>query len=245
MKRTSIIETYLDGTLSAEEHAAFVKQMAEDPELAYQVQLHREVNEAISDNDVHFFRESVRSILRRKIPHERKLRLSWVKFPVAAGIVLLIAVSLWQIVFTKSPSELFTTYYSPYHSDMVTREGNSANAVNNLQRAYSLYQQKEFEASYQIIKEHFRTTGSLNKTAEFYLGMNAFELGLNDESIELLIQVEEDPSTPFSLHARWYLAMIYLKTGEPELAGKYLTILAASDNLYSERARSLVKKLKS
>lgn len=241
MKQTSIIESYLDGTMNPEDRAEFVRQMAEDHDLAHEVKLHEEVNEAILENDVHYFRESIRNILNRKQPLSKKsIKLSWVKYPIVAGIAVLIGISLWNIVFVKSAPELYGAYYQPYNADLVTRDIKKLKP-GSPDQGITLYQQGAYEDAYRILKNSIDEQPA-NKTVRFYYGMSCLELGYYDQSVNALKAVEEDPSTPFSLHARWYLAMLYLKTNQKELAGKYLTLLTASDNMYHQQASELLRK---
>jgi tetratricopeptide (TPR) repeat protein len=240
MKKTAMIENYLSGTMSDAEREEFIKKMSEEPKLAEEVNMYHEVNAAIVENDVHYFRETVKSILRRKSATSSKLHLSWAKYPIVAGIIVLVGISLWQIVFTKTPPELYAGYYQPYHSDISVRS--AGRETDKIQISYRLYQQGDYEASYEILRNYLEN--NLNdQTARFYFGMNAMELGLNEIAIQELSQIEDDPSTPFSLHARWYLALIYLKADHPEKATNYLVSISNGENMYSARARELLRRL--
>jgi len=53
MKKTRLIEEYLDGSLSAEEKKKFEDQLGKDKELADLVKMHLDVNESIRDNELH------------------------------------------------------------------------------------------------------------------------------------------------------------------------------------------------
>lgn len=240
MKNTSTIESYLDGSMSSEQRIEFVKRMADDPNLAHEVEFFSEVNSAILENDVHYFREGLKGIIRRNSPGKKKLYVSWIKFSVAAGILILIAVSVWQIVFTYTAPELYANYYSPYESDVLVRSADIS--ADKTQLSYLLYQQGDFEASFGILENYLEENYN-NPTARFYFGMNAMELGLNELAIDNLAQIEADPSTPFSLHARWYVSLLYLKTNQAEKAITHLTILSSSENLYTSQSKDLLKKL--
>ena len=240
MKKTSMIERYLDQSMEAEERAAFVKKMAEDDELKRDIQLHEEINTAILENDVYYFRESVKSLLKHEKKNSPKLRVSWIKYPIAAGIIVLIAVSVWQIISTKSPEDLYLGFYQPYQSDLSIRS--TKKSTDKIQLAYLLYEQGDYETSYEILDNYLKSNYN-NQTARFYLGMNAFELGQLDNAIQELTLVESDPSTPFALHARWYLAMLYLKKDQPDKASQYLGLLAESENMYTEQAKEILEKL--
>ena len=81
--------------------------------------------------------------------------------------------------------------------------------------------------------------------ARFYLGLNALQLHYYKQAIDEFTKVEQDTVSPFALHARWYLAMAYLKEGNIKSARYFLQKLTDEDNMYSYRARKILKKLKS
>jgi hypothetical protein len=73
--------------------------------------------------------------------------------------------------------------------------------------------------------------------------MNALELQQYDLAINELEAVAKDTSTPFSIHAKWYLAMTYLKNNQEEEAAIYLNQLTKNKNLYTEKAAKILRML--
>jgi hypothetical protein len=243
MKEISKIESYLDGTMKDEEKAEFEKRIASDKKLASEVALHQEVNEAIKEEDVHQLRLKIRNILNLKKNYSTNLQTRvtrFIKYPIAATIFILIGLSLWQLLLNKSSLEVYNMFYKPYQTDISTRSVKQLS--DKIQLSYLLYQEGDYEASFEILKNYL--VNNLNdQTAHFYFGMNALELQQYDLAIRELEVVAHDHSTPFSIHAQWYLAMTYLKTDQQNKATKYLNQLIGSNNFYTERAKKILRLL--
>ena len=243
MKQTSKIESFLDGTMSGEEKAEFEKRIAADQNLASEVALHRRVNQAIKEDDIHQFRLKIRNIFQSDKNESKNLQIRmtrFIKIPMAAAIVILIGLSFWQIFLNKSPNKIYSMFYNPYQTDISTRSGEQLS--DKVQLSYLLYQEGDYEASLEILKNYLVKNFN-NQTAHFYFGMNALELQQYDLAIKELEMVAEDPSTPFSLHAQWYLVMIYLKIDQEENATVYLNQLTSTKNLYAKKAARILRML--
>ncbi len=240
MEKARLIEAYLDGTLSQEEQQKFEKSMNEDKELAKEVALSREINEAIRDEGTIQFRKLVRYIIKTKSNRFGTI-IRALKIPAAAVILLLISVSIWRIVSTTSPSELYTSFYQPYPTDTSVRS--AVRPADNMNMAYKLYGEGNYKASFNILQNHIKEENN-DLTAHFYVALNAVELGLYNVAIDEFRIVENDPSSPLLLHARWYLAMTYLRLDQPVEAKKYLEMLTLTENMYSAKAKVALKKLR-
>jgi len=231
--------------MSQEEQENTKKVLAENKELAADVQFYQSINEAIIDDEVFEFRNNISTLFGNKkqfIFQEQKPFMRYLKYPVAAVILTLIGLSLFQILTLKGPEELYSLYYKPYESDVSTRS--VINSSDKIQISYILYQEGNYETSFDLLKNYLSVhQGDL--TARFYYALNAIELSENDIAISEFKTIEENTISPFALHARWYLAMIYLKSDQPEKAKKYLRQLSDDENLYSAMAAKILKKLKS
>ena len=243
MKQTSMIESFLDGTMKGQERIEFERKIASNKNLADEVALHKDINEAIIDNDVHEFRLRIRSILGSDSTQSRSVKARiprYIVYPVVAAILFLIGLNIWYVVIDKSSVEIYNMFYYPYQTDTSTRSFEQQFDVD--QASYILYQEGDYEASFEIL-EKYLVKNYHNQTAHFYYGMNALELKKYDLAIKELKAVAEDPATPFSIHAHWYLAMIYLKTDHEEEALDYLNHLSSTNNLYSEKAAKILRML--
>lgn len=228
------IDKYLDNELQGEELLAFKQQLETDEQLASQVKLHQEVNESITDDEVYYLRQKL-SILINK----NTTRHFYVKFTsgIAAGILVLLS----AIIITKSPGpeKAYEQFYSPYSIDLTTRSSNSV--LDGLDFAIKLYAEGEYDTALQILKSYNKETFH-DTNAKYYLGLCALEAeeySLAEKSFE---EILKEGNYAYSLHARWYLSMLYLKTDQPEKALPLLKELSDSENYYAERSRKILRK---
>lgn len=245
MKDTRTIESFLNKGMTELERNEFINEMKSNPGLANDVKLYEEINEAIADDLVFEFRKSVREIInssREKQPLRIDFTRKLVKYPLIASICILIGFSLWQIVSVFPPEKAFSKYYKPYFTDVSTRSAIASTDKSLV--AIRLYQDGDYEASFEILANYMAKNYG-DQTARFYYGMNSLELGKTDIALAELKQVEQDLTSEYALHARWYLSMALLKMNQKEEAIKYLKSIAQEENFYSERATIIIKKLNS
>ena len=243
MERLKQIENYLDGNMSDLEKKKFENSLLIDQELADELSFHKEVNEAILDDATADFRQTLKSIVEHdsvENKHVSRSLISVMKVPLVASILILIGLSLYNIIMHQNPSKLFTNYYKPYNTDISTRS--IEQSKDNIQLSYYLYQEGDFQTSFEILKNYISSNFD-DQTAHFYLGLDALELSLYDQAIDEFTFVEQDTASPFALHARWYLAMTYLKTGKVDPAKKLLQRLVKDENMYSAKAKNILKKI--
>ena len=245
MKKTRMIETYLDGSMSKEERKITDALLAENASFSAEIEFYRYINEAILDNEAIAFRNNIITLFDNIEPEKLKTKtplMRYIKYPVAATILGLIGLSLFQILNLKGPEELYSMYYKPYQTDISTRS--VINSTDKTQLSYILYQEGNFEVSFDILNNYLSENPD-DQAARFYYALNAIELNKNELAISELNTLMENTISPFSLHAKWYLTMLYLKTDQTQKAKEYLLQLSKDDNFYREKATKILKKLKS
>lgn len=245
MKKTRTIETYLDGSMSEKERKKTDALLANNEEFSSEMELYRSINESISDDEVFDFRNNIITLFHNKKKIEVQAKppiMRYLKYPVAATIIALIGFSLFQLLNLKGPEELYSLYYAPYQTDIATRS--VINSSDKTQLSYILYQEGNYEVSFDMLSNYLSENLD-DLTARFYFALNAIELNKNEIAISELMALEEHTVSPFSLHAKWYLSLLYLKSDQIEEARKHLRQLSDDENYYSEKARKILKKLKS
>ena len=238
------IERYLNGSMLSKEKKEFDTLLKNNTKLSAEVVLVKEINEAILDDEAEEFRQTLKKIInpdQESKPINKSL-INALKIPLAASVIILVGLSLYNIFIHQDTSKLFSNFYKPYSTDISTRS--AAKMKDNIQLSYYLYQEGDYESSYEMLK-NYTIKNFDDQTARFYLGLNALQLQYYKMAIDEFTMVEQDTVSPFALHARWYLAMAYLKEGNIKSARHFLQKLTDEDNMYSYRARKILKKLKS
>lgn len=233
MRTIKEIDDFLCGNLSKEEHSIFEQEIAQDEELANLVILQSEINESILDDDVHNLRNEIKLALNKP----RGFRA--IHYVSAIAAVFLVAIALRVALQEPNYWKAYTTYYQPYETDLSVR---SDAVVEGLDFAFILYQKGEYKTAFELL-ENYNQTVFDNYEARYYYGLCALELDKLKVAEEnfLLVLNSEDPG--LSLHATWYLGMVYLKAEQPEKVREYLNKLNHEGNYYARRVKKILKKL--
>ena len=253
MEHNELIELYVRGKLGSSEKAGFEKRIKNDAELAAEVQIQKDIYEALKEKDVVEFHQNLQNIYS-KLEHEspevlgkvsgraasRMFITKWYYRAAAAAAILLMAGSI--LYFTLRPPKyerLFAAYYK--HIDAGTIERSVMQVSNDaFTRALDAYN----AAGYDIALENFKAVNdtSINKPAAFFLGgISAIELDKTDEAILMLQKVK--PSSLYNEASQWYLALCYLRKNNPALAKPLLDKLSKGDGNYNVKAGELLKEL--
>ncbi len=244
------IEKYLAGELSQEEKNSFDNLLKKDNELKELLVLHAEVNKSIRENDIHNFRSRLQEIYTKftekktntSFKEFSNIKITWPKVSVAAFILFaVIAGSLFLFEQKKIPTtELYSQYYSPYETDIDVRSVNQSQ--NSLTQAVLLYTKKDYNAAFELLGAQLNE--NMNDPAvRFYYGLTAIELNRYETAIYQLNELVNSNQQPFSINAKWYLGLCYLKLNEEDKAKSYFEDIANEDGYYSQQAREILKKL--
>lgn len=77
--------------------------------------------------------------------------------------------------------------------------------------------------------------------AQFYIGICQLELEEYDIAINSLLTV--DPRSTFSLDAKWYLSLAYLKTNQLEIAKSLLSDFSNASGYKAPEAEMIILKI--
>ena len=242
METVKKILKYLDGELSMEGKKQFEALIGKDPRLAADAEFIKEVNEAILEDDVEALREKLKEIMYPEGIKKplRSRRKQVFRISAAASVFLLLSMALGYLVFRDSSARLYDEYYQPYQTFIRTRS--HADSRDEFDKACLLYQQGKYQESFEILQSFLKTAPE-DPAGHFYLGLCAMELAQHDTAIREFILVEENDSTPFALHARWYLSLAYVEMNQVKNARKYLDLLISEKNIYTSEAKKIKRKL--
>jgi hypothetical protein len=254
MKKTRMIEAYLDGTLNDEERLALEKQADEDRDLRELIRVHREVNESIRDKELHNLKASLDAVGSAffegsKLPHEaafpRIIRILAHNrlMRIASSVLLIVALAItaWQVFFAPvSTGRLYREYYAPYETDFVSRSVQLEN--NQLNNALVLYGQGNYTGALALL-EGVSLSGEAANLASFYRGLVYLETGETAKAVLNFNLIPDPWNSTYHVHRNWYLALALLKAGDKPAALEKLNDLMNPGGFYSERATRMVRKL--
>ena len=212
-KDIEIIEAYLKGELPETRMADVEDKITSDPAFASRVEMLRDMSEALK-GDANRFNQTLASVMKS----EEKKTVPLRKWLMVAAVFVGLMVAFF-LLNTSGPDNLYTAYFEVPPENVITRNDQSGNLLDQALSAYkrsdygealSLFdraQPKSAEvnfytaichmtegnhnASLQLLEGLRGTAGSLNSAVEWYLGLSHFQLGNEEEAKSVLIQLAE------------------------------------------------------
>lgn len=248
MKRDRhIIQKYLDHELSQREMKRFEAELDADPALQADLNLYREVDEALADTEVLSFRDQLTDLRReKKSSGKRKASLRFSRpwhYAATAAVALMLAIGLATILDRPfSNKDLLKRYYKPYEVALINRS-NDAELDLMLRHAEQLYQEGNFAEAVvyfeQVLEEQPGQIG-----ANLYTGISYFELERYNEAGTSLNKVIDHQDNLYVEQAEWYLGLCLLATNENYRARRQFAKIASSNSVYKSDAEKILRKIK-
>lgn len=244
-----LIDDKLSGELSGPELESFDMDLANDPDLQAEFELHQEVDEAIQESEIIELRKKLdlvhdltqnkkqpgllRTILRHKLS----------RIAAASFVVLLIITSL-SLYFLRpdgnmSNDSLFKIYYQP-DAALLIRGTNSQNAT--LIQAFQMYENKDYNYALTLFSQVL-DTDSENIPVQFYSGISNIELGQYQNALHPFNFIMEHKQNLYVERAEWYAALCYLKLNETENAVDLFRKISLSTSSYKDKAHEILKSV--
>ncbi len=250
MKRDRhILQKYLDNELSEKELARFEQELNASPELLVDLDLYKEVDEAIADTEVVDFRAQLtdlREETRRFDPGRKVFRFTrpW-HYAATAALALLVAIGLATVLGRPlSNSDLFVKYMKPYELVLTNRSVDNEFTKHLMNMAETAFQAGDFERAI----GHYSEVLEINNEkieAEFYIGVSSMEVEKYVDATESFTRVIEQNDNLFIQKAEWYMAGCLLAMDETERARRQFALIASSANhYYKDDAAKILKRMK-
>ncbi len=243
------IEQYIEGELSEEMVASFEEELNFNPDLATEVRLQKEVNEAIAESDVMDLRASLNQIRKekeedqeeRKVASLPKIRKIWATVAACAVLALGIA-GILHLMNRSSEGDIYAQNYTKYEIAGVVRS-NSLDVDNAFKMALNRYNKAEYNEA-ALLFESLLQNNPVDPSGNFYAGVTYQEMKEYDKAIQRFEMVLRDEDNLFIQQAQWYIGLCYLETNQRRKAIEYLEQLANSESYYRKKAKKIVKILR-
>lgn len=235
------IERYLRGEMSEGHRSAFEKRMNEDEDFNQSVLEYQQLIEGIKKaslqnklNEFHAEIEQESSTHDQGGLPETENDRPFLKYLVAASLLLAIGLTIWFAVFQQTPEEeLFATYFEP-DPGLITPM--SSTEEYEFYSGMIEYKQENYQSAINrwqpLIAENPESD-----TLTYFLGVAHLALGDQKEAQSYLeVNLETDDNS-FRNEAYYYLGLAYLKSGNRSVASD---ALSQSDD---QRAIQLLNEL--
>ena len=242
--RCDIDETkrYLQGKMSAEEAAAFEKNLKTDPQFREEFDFNKDLLESMRIHYKSVLKDKLVSLEKPAEGSQKKggQRRFFQITSIAAAVALMIALTYGLLFNPVDPQAIFDQYYSPYYNVLDGTERSAGNVSGDL--AMRLYEQQQYEEALLVFREAIRQNPD-NTSLSFYKALSHLSVEQADSAIVDLNQVVNEPEDQLQEPARWYLGLAYLQRGDVGQAKEIFTTIEAADDSYSERASEILKAL--
>ena len=222
-------------TLSISEARLFDRKMAEENFQRLYTQekaIFEEINQAgrtrIKDELV-----AMESDLSSGTKPNNRLRTIW--WSVAASILLISTVVIYQFTRASSTEELYASYYQKFPNlvDPINK------AEENGRTAFQLYEIGSYKEALQALNE---MSGGADK--DIYTALCHFELGNMNEAIGYLRDIALIQDHAYKQEAEWFLVLALIKDKDVAQARQLLEMLTSDpDGFYYHRSMELLEKL--
>lgn len=251
------IEQYLNGSLPANERLAFENELRQDPALARELTLHRQLQEAI-------LREAPDSLMAQAlgnaantfftdellpVPEPEKVAQKARNVPfwywMAASISLALLVGGGAYFLNSrpsvSPQALYASNFSTYEAPVLFRSGEKEE-VSMLKAAFVEYNRKEYRTAADLFAKTLQEKPGLI-VPQFYIGQCELALKQPEKAIPSFGKVIAHGDNAYVMQAKWYLALAYLATGKQTQAIPLLRELSQQNSAFSEQANRILEEL--
>ena len=250
MKRDRhILQKYLDNELSEKELSGFEQELKASPELMVDLDLYREVDEAIADTEVLDFRAQLtdlREETRKSENGKRVFRFTrpW-HYAASAALALLVAIGLATVLGRPlSNKDLFAKYMKPYELVLTNRSIDNDATTLMMNRAQEYFNKGDYESAINYYDEVLQINSNKMEAA-FYKGESQMGMNQYAEANESFTTVIEHNDNLYVQKAEWYQAGCLLAMDQTELARrKFASIAANSSHFYRKDAEKILKRMK-
>lgn len=165
------------------------------------------------------------------------MKMRW-QFGVAAAIIALLSVIIFVPRGSSTHEELYADYFHP-HEDVILVNGDGDQRL--FAQGMEAYNAEDFKKAADLIQEYLNT-GTLDFTAQFYLGIALIESGRATEGVQYLGNVVNSRNMLIE-HAQWYRALGLLKLNRMGECKALLKQIDKEGHDHQLEAQELLKKL--
>ncbi|MFO7829743.1 MAG: tetratricopeptide repeat protein [Bacteroidales bacterium] len=240
------MDQYLSGALRGKELHQFEQLLNSDSELKDDLKLNQGIDQAIMEDDIMSFRETMNYIYEddQQVKRQPSVFTKRKLYYAAATLALLMATGgiIKQVTQPDYDSHmLFDKYYTPYEVTVTYRSGNTETdrlLLNALQK----YEDENYEQAL-ILFEQLLEKRANDMAVNLYSGISYMEVEKYQKATNSFQTIITDNNNLFIEQAEWYLAMCYLKTEDNAKAKELLEELIKKESYYKELAIKIKNEL--
>lgn len=196
-------------------------------------------NSETSETSVTYGIKEEAHVVQIRKDSRRPMILKVVTLSAAAVIGVLVLFSV--LMPSGNPDKIFNTYYSSFNAfSPVTRGETHINEI--FSSSINYYKTGDYKNASAGFAEVVASNPSFS-SASFFLGLTDIESGNYEMAIKHLLS-EITGKGQYSIEAKWYLGLSYLKSGNTNKAKECFRELSESRGYFSERSEKILRRLK-
>lgn len=247
--RIEEIEGYIYNELSEQEMALFEAELADNKELSSEIDLIKNIDKALQENDVMILRNNLRNIADDNIKEKQSERSIIIKFRpakiamsiAAASLIILLGIT-GLLSRYSSEDNIYQKFYTKYETTGISRSSNTMND-QTLTLALQKFNKKDYESALNLLQEVISRDPN-NTVGHFYSGVSFQELRKYKNAIEEYEVVVIDKDNLFIEQAEWYIGLCYIQTNEKKKAIKQFNKIANNQGFYQQKAMAILRKMR-
>ena len=238
-----LIHDYLLGNLLGEQRDAFENRLANEPDLAEEVEINRLMMDSWNGEPIQpginsdlfnqylEFLKSEEAEQYRQLLHEADLtyqvtekRTNYIIYGIAASVLLVSFAWIFYLFIDNTNSKEIASFYQWEELPSLTER----NSVNALAKAEASFKSGDYQSALTIFQE-WQSKHEPDANVFIYKGVCYFELQQYDLALHTFENLANSNLLDSQL-ANWYLALTYLKIGNEAMARKQLKIILKRRN---------------
>lgn len=243
MDKETLLFNYFSNTLTSEQEQLFNRLLETDKEFKERFLFEKDLQRAIQD-------KKNQELKTKLIGFEKKINSKVQKssfkgrfgnWSIAASIAVLIGIGWlgYNTFFGTDYNDLYNANFEQYPNTVYTiTRGDTQESVEH--GAFAAYETGNYEraiAEFDGILPEYR-----KGYVDFYKAQSYMNLGKLKKAEEFF-KITIAKNATFVAESRWYLALVYLKSGQIKNAKKELQVLVETHNYKKDSALLLLKEL--
>ncbi len=239
------IDDFIMGLLNKEDDKLFRKRLQNEPALAEQVTLRREMISGLEAFGRKDLKEELKGIHQEVVGRKEPIakRRSLFPYIAAAASVLILLVALSWLMnrnTVQTTQDLYASHFEPYDISGVKRDGNEEAIIIMKQ----LYTDGKYSEVLPLLEAELEKPEAKFSELSMAIGISNLEQGQPEKAIKSFEKITLRGDSTFANEVSWYTALAYLKLEDVEKAIALLDPLAKDTGAdHHEEAKELLKKL--
>jgi len=243
------IEFYVEGKMSELEKANFEQELAQDAELAAELENYHKAVVEIKNRGRLELKKKLLAIHREYTSKKTSWSHRHFKTILIAATLACVAIITSVIGYhttvekRTSKESLFSVYFTPYMNINATR-GDDVDQITYLQKtAMYYYSIREYDNAIHNFEEIIKNSKVTDTEVLFYYGISCLGAKENIKAIEVFTKLSKDKNSIFFEQSKWYLSLSYLNNNDIPLTRQTLREIIKSKGNYTDKALDLLEKI--